>query len=140
MIKPILDITVKALLDMDDWTLRAEPPIIVPPLKRRRTRDTGECLTKGCAKRDNVGVTVTQNKGRSVKSPGIIGCKASAQNDNASDTVKQNYVTSGESFEVIDWNAGGCITLAELSALIPSDLRAQLKRCVFVYLFIIYQY
>ena len=129
MIKPILNIAVKALLDMDDWTLEAQPPIIVRPLKRRRTGETSKGLTNSYDKcHSGVADTVAQDSSRGVELTGIIE-GTDLVNRGDTNMVKQD-IKEDESSEVIGWNAGGCITLAELSVLIPSDLRVKLKRFV----------
>ena len=92
VIDPIVNIVVKCLLDMDDWTIESKPRVIVPSAEKRRKLDHQKILADR---------------------------KSSVNEENKCD------VESIDSNKA--WNAGGLLSLSELSSKIDPSLLIKLK-------------
>ena len=92
VIDPIVNIVVKCLLDMDDWTIESKPRVIVPSAEKRRKLGHQKILTDR---------------------------KSSVNDENKCD------VESVDSNKA--WNAGGLLSLSELSSKIDPSLLIKLK-------------
>ena len=93
VIQPIVDIVVKTLLSMEDWTIEAKPLIVVPSAEKKRKLDFHNTLPERNANDE----TYHTNREPNLDHPDIA------------------------------WNAGGLISLSELSSKIDSALLVKLK-------------
>ena len=98
VIEPIISTVVKALLNMEDWTLESKPPILVHPLTEKRRK-----------------IELSSNE----LSTNIVCDSLKILSDSSTNSNPLQYNET--------WNAGGRISLNDLSNKISSSLLVMLK-------------